>query len=342
MAKIWDSLIVGGGIAGLQAAIQLGRYGDHVIVIDSGYGRSTLCRSYHNILGWPDGVSGEELRSKGRKQAESFGVEFVLDEIVEARNCSFVNAGENVSAIANFNTSSDANPDPDSNIGSYPTGAKQGRFELVGKSGERYWGQTLLLATGLLDRFPNLPGLVPCFGMTVYVCPDCDGFEIKDKSTIIMGAGDVGAEMALLLADSASEMVYVNHERKQVKAEALEKLKHKGINHVQEEIAEVLSDGNGKFEGVKLVNGKILDGERGFIAFGGNHVKSELAKQLGVERLENRHLLADPRTKMTNVRHVWAAGDVGVHAEQVTIAMGEGTQAAVWMHKALVKSQAAF
>jgi thioredoxin reductase (NADPH) len=298
--QIWDSLIVGGGIAGLQAAIQLGRYGQSVLVIDSGYGRSTLCRSYHNILGWPDGVSGEELRSKGRKQAEALGVKFVLDEIVEA------------------------------------TGAEQGRFELAGKSGERYQGQTLLLATGLMDRFPDLPGLVPCFGMTVYVCPDCDGYEIKDKSTIIMGAGDVGAEMALLLAHLASDMVYVNHERKQVKAEVLKKLKHKGINHVQEEIAEVLSDGNGKFEGVKLANGEIIEGERGFIAFGGNHVKSELAKQLGVERLENRHLLADPRTKMTNVRHVWAAGDVGVHAEQVTIAMGEGTQAAVWMHKAKV------
>jgi thioredoxin reductase (NADPH) len=300
--QIWDSIIVGGGIAGLQAAIQLGRYGQSVLVIDSGYGRSTLCRSYHNILGWPDGVSGEELRSKGRKQAEALGVKFVLDEIVEA------------------------------------TGAEQGRFELAGKSGERYQGQTLLLATGLMDRFPDLPGLVPCFGMTVYVCPDCDGYEIKDKSTIIMGAGDVGAEMALLLAHLASDMVYVNHERKQVKAEVLKKLKHKGINHVQEEIAEVLSDGNGKFEGVKLANGEIIEGERGFIAFGGNHVKSELAKQLGVERLENRHLLADPRTKMTNVRHVWAAGDVGVHAEQVTIAMGEGTQAAVWMHKALVQS----
>jgi thioredoxin reductase (NADPH) len=314
MKQIWDSLIVGGGMAGLQAAIQLGRYGDRVLVIDSGYGRSSLCRSYHNILGWPDGVGGEELRSKGRKQAESFGVEFVLDEIVEA------------SSSANTN----------------PIGAEQGRFELVGKSGERYQGQTLLLATGLMDRFPDLPGLVPCFGLTVYVCPDCDGYEIKDRSTIIMGAGDVGAEMALLLADLASVMVYVNHERKQVKAEALEKLKNKGIDHVQEEIAEVLSDGNGKFEGVKLASGKILEAERGFIAFGGNHVKSELAKQLGVERLENRHLVADPRTKMTNVRHLWAAGDVGVHSEQVTIAMGEGTQAAIWIHKALVQSDATF
>jgi thioredoxin reductase (NADPH) len=118
--QIWDSLIVGGGIAGLQAAIQLGRYGQSVLVIDSGYGRSTLCRSYHNILGWPDGVSGEELRTKGRKQAEALGVQFVLDEIVEASK-------------------------------------EQGRFELVGKSGVRYQGQTLLLATGLMDRFPDLP-----------------------------------------------------------------------------------------------------------------------------------------------------------------------------------------
>jgi thioredoxin reductase (NADPH) len=301
--QIWDSLIIGGGIAGLQAAIQLGRYGHRVLVIDSGYGRSTLCRSYHNILGWPDGVSGEELRSRGRKQAEAVGVKFVLDEVVEAGSSANVNSGS--------------------------------RFQLIGKSGERYEGQTLLLATGLLDRFPNLPGLVQCFGVTVYVCPDCDEYEIRDKSTIVMGAGDVGAEMALLLADSASKIVYVNHERKPVKAEALDKLKKKGIDHVQEEIVEVLSDVD-QIKCVKLANGEILEAERGFIAFGGNHVKTELAKQLGVERLENKHLLADPRTKMTNVRHVWAAGDIGVHAEQVTIAMGEGTMAAVWMHKALM------
>ena len=73
----YDSMIVGGGIAGLQAAIQLGRYEHRVLVIDAGYGRSTLCKSYHNLLGWPDGVSGEELRRLGRLQAEKLGVTFV-------------------------------------------------------------------------------------------------------------------------------------------------------------------------------------------------------------------------------------------------------------------------
>ncbi|MEC0247881.1 FAD-dependent oxidoreductase, partial [Paenibacillus chitinolyticus] len=72
----YDSIIVGGGIAGLQAAIQLGRYGHRVLVIDAGYGRSTLCANYHNVLGYPDGISGEELRRTGRGQAEALGVAF--------------------------------------------------------------------------------------------------------------------------------------------------------------------------------------------------------------------------------------------------------------------------
>ncbi|MDF2814754.1 MAG: FAD-dependent pyridine nucleotide-disulfide oxidoreductase, partial [Paenibacillus sp.] len=79
-----DGIIVGGGIAGLQAALQLGRYGYRVLVIDAGRGRSTLCRSYHNILGWPDGISGAELRRLGKQQAQAVGVKFVTDEITHA------------------------------------------------------------------------------------------------------------------------------------------------------------------------------------------------------------------------------------------------------------------
>ena len=78
-----DCIIIGGGIAGLQAAIQLGRYSAYdLLVIDKGYGRSTICRSYNNILGWPEGVSGEQLRSMGRRHAQAYGVPFVHDTIV--------------------------------------------------------------------------------------------------------------------------------------------------------------------------------------------------------------------------------------------------------------------
>ncbi|MDF2668297.1 MAG: pyridine nucleotide-disulfide oxidoreductase [Paenibacillus sp.] len=299
-----DGIIVGGGIAGLQAALQLGRYGHRVMVIDAGYGRSTLCRSYHNILGWPNGVSGTELRRLGRQQAEAVGVRFADDLIVQASPLDAAGTG----------------------------------FALTGQAdgGRVYTGRTLLLATGILDRFPVLEGLERCLGKTIYVCPDCDGYEIRGKRTLVLGSGEVGAQMALVLKHWTDELVYVNHEQAVISPEAAKELDRQHIACVSEPIERILETNDGSFEGVLLsASRRIIAGERGFIAFGGNRVHSLLAEQLGVERLENRHIVTDPRTKMTNITNVWAAGDVAVHAEQVTIAMGEGSQAAIWMNKAL-------
>ncbi|MBP1154440.1 MULTISPECIES: NAD(P)/FAD-dependent oxidoreductase [unclassified Paenibacillus] len=304
---MYDCMIVGGGIAGLQAAIQLGRYRHQVLVVDKGRGRSTLCRSYHNVLGWPDGIAGSELRRLGRQQAERLGVSFRQDEAVAA--------------------------------------AKFGEdFEIsLSDGGASVQSRTLLIATGITDRYPPLPGLEETLGLSVYVCPDCDGYEVSDKRTIVMGAGNVGAEMALTLHYWTNRIVFVNHERTAVGSEKLDKLKQRGIVVEETEIAQVLSGqggAEGTFGGVRLTDGRIIDGERGFIAFGGNAVHTEWAASLGLERLENKHIVTDPRTKMTRVPGVWAAGDIGVHSEQLTIAMGEGAQAAIWMHKELLKRTA--
>ncbi|TDG00514.1 NAD(P)/FAD-dependent oxidoreductase [Paenibacillus piri] len=302
-ASDFDCIIIGGGIAGLQGAIQLGRYKHRVLVADKGYGRSTLCRSYHNVLGWPDGVSGEELRRLGRQQAERLGVQFMQGEVTRL-------GGE---------------------AGSFQVG-------IQGQSRDLTAG-TLLLATGLLDRFPPLPGLIECLGISVYVCPDCDGYETSGRQTVVIGAGDVGASMALALNYWTHTIVYVNHEAAAapISSKLLERLADRGIAYFDQPIVEVVAKGDGAFHGVRLANGRHIAGERGFIAFGGNEVQSSLAAQLKIERLENKHIVADPRTKMTSVHGVWAAGDVGVHAEQLTIAMGEGAQAAIWIHKELLK-----
>ncbi|WP_106765924.1 NAD(P)/FAD-dependent oxidoreductase [Paenibacillus faecalis] len=294
-----DCIIVGGGIAGLQAAIQLGRYSAYnVLVIDNGKGRSTLCRNYHNILGWPDGISGEKLRSLGKKQAESVGVQFAHDTVkrAEAHNRSFV---------------------------------------LTGESGKPYSTKTLLLATGLTDRFPNIPGLVSTLGRTIYVCPDCDGYEIENRKTLVLGAGNSGADMALLLRDRTDDITYINHEKTAVDHGRIEQLNDKGIGYVEKEIVEVECQGDGMIRGVKLEDGEALPAERGFISFGGNQVHSELAAQLGAELEHNRHVKADPRSKMTSVKNVWVAGDLGVHSQLTTVAMGDGATAAIWIHKAL-------
>ncbi|WP_166242037.1 NAD(P)/FAD-dependent oxidoreductase [Paenibacillus turpanensis] len=300
---MYDCIIVGGGIAGLQAAIQLGRYGRNVMVIDAGEGRSLLCHRYGNILGYPDGVDGAYLREVGRAQAESYGTRFVADKVVRAARLS---GGEG--------------------------------FRVFGESTLREGEESraLLLATGIADRFPELPGLRECFGISVYICPDCDGYEVRGKRTVVLGAGDAGARMALTLTYYTDELIFVNHEKELVREDLREKLAKKQIEVVNESAAEIVQ-ANGGFNGIRLSGGKVITGDKAFIAFGGNKVKSDLASDLGAERLESRHIVTDPRTKMTSVRGLWAAGDIGVHSEQLVIAMAEGHQAAIWMHKYLME-----
>ncbi|MEX2460052.1 MAG: NAD(P)/FAD-dependent oxidoreductase [Paenibacillaceae bacterium] len=299
---LYDCIIIGGGIAGLQAAIQLGRYQHKVLVVDSGHGRSTLCQSYHNLLGWPEGISGEKLRKLGRVHAESYGIDFIEDTVTQVRK---------------------------SELG----------FDFMLKlSSVHYESRTLLLATGVLDRFPAFPELIPCLGLTVYVCPDCDGYEIRDKRTIVMGSGETGAEMALVLYPYTQDLVYINHEMQVVKEATLHKLAEKGISYYAEIMKGIRSNTAGHFQGVQLQKGLFIEAERGFIAFGGNEVRTQLAEQLGIKCMDNKHIITDPRSKMTSVANVWAAGDVGIHAEQVSVAMGEGSLSAIWIHKALAGS----
>jgi thioredoxin reductase (NADPH) len=304
---MYDCIIVGGGIAGLQASIQLGRYRRMVLLIDRGDGRSAICRNYHNVLGYPEGVSGQTLRELGRRQAASYGVEIIQGDATEAAR------------------------------------RKDGSFTITccdeASDQKAYEGRTVLLATGVMDRIPVLDGLRPALGLTVFVCPDCDGFETEGKRTVVLGSGNTGAHMALTLTYFCNTLTYVNHEKQPIDEHVRKKLKEAGIVTHDEPIKAVLLEGaeeEGRFSGVKLASGETVSGERGFIAFGGNEVRSDLARQLHVERLENRHIMTDPRSKMTNVAGVWAAGDVAVHSEQLTIAMGEGQQAAIWMHKWLL------
>lgn len=296
----YDCLIIGGGIAGLQAAIQLGRYKRSVLVIDASWGRSTICRSYHNILGWPDGVAGHKLRELAKQHVAPYNVNFHYGKVMEAEK---------------------------NDLG----------FTVTDETGNQFSGKCILLATGVMDRLPDLPGLLPCLGLTVYVCPDCDGYEISNKKTIVMGAGKTGATMALTLTYWTDDITYINHEQSDPGADLAKRLADKNIAYVNEPIKRILTENEWEFRGVELAGGKRLDADRGFVAFGGNKVNSDLAQQLGVERLENKHILVDPRTKMTNVANVWAAGDVVAHSELVTVAMGEGSQAAIWIQKKLLE-----
>jgi thioredoxin reductase len=298
----YQCIIIGGGIAGLQAAIQLGRYNHNIAVIDKGEGRSTLCRCYHNVLGWPDGIDGMKLRSLGRKHAEKYGVQFIKDEILTVNKTD------------------------------------EGHFILKGHKDQKYECQYLLIATGITDNLPlDIPNLKECLGLTIYICPDCDGYEVKDKKLVVAGAGDVGANMALTLSYWTNQIIYLNSDKKEISKSVLHQLKEKNIEVITEKVIQVETETEGKFSAFITSSGTKINGDCGFLAFGGNKVNSELLKQLGVERLENLHIAADPRSKETNVPNVWVAGDIGAHSELLTVAMGEGAQSAIWMHKRILE-----
>lgn len=297
--KKTECIVIGGGIAGLQAAIQLGRYRHQVVVIDSNQGRSTLCKCYHNILGWPDGVSGEEIRRLGKQHAEKYDVMFIQDTVMTLK--------------------------------------KEGTcFYLKTENNVEWEAKTIFLATGLVDHLPKLANLSDCLGISIYVCPDCDGYEISGKKTIVMGSGNTGADMAITLTYWSTDIIFVNHDCSQVDDTKLDTLHTYKIQVINESIDKVLIDENKEFSGIQLKNNKIIKAERGFMAFSGNKINSVLAEQLGVTLSENKHVLVNPRTKETNILGVWAGGDVVAHSEQVTIAMGDGSQAAIWIHKNLL------
>lgn len=294
-----DCIIIGGGIAGIQAAIQLGRYKHNIIVIDSSQGRSSIAKAYHNILGWPDGVSGKQLRTLGRQHAEKFGVEF-LDDTVTALE------------------------------------KKQDKFFIQTKNDRQYQAKMIFLGTGITDNIPPIKNIYPTLGTSTYICPDCDGYEIMDKQTVVLGGGNTGAGMALTLLYWSKDIIYVNHLKSKIDDDYKEKLKENQIPVIEEEVCEVHVDDKQQLTGIELVSGKIIEAEKAFTAFKGNKLNNDLALQLGVQVNENKHVLIHPRTKETNIKGVWAGGDLVAHSEQVTISMGDGTQAAIWIHKRLL------
>lgn len=296
----WDCIIIGGGIAGLQAAIQMGRSQHKCLVIDSKEdGRSTLCKDYRNILGWPEGISGEDLRARGQEHAKQTGIQFLNEHVTKLK--------------------------------------KSGNYLHVQTANHEFKTHTLLLATGITDRIPSIPNLKECLGMTIYICTDCDGYEVVDKPTLVLGSGESGANFALSLLYWTDQITYINHEKAEIEDDLRKKLEENGISYIEETIESVEKAGESDLKGVLLVDGRFIEGDRAFISFGGNEVHTALAKQLGIDVLNNRHIHVDPRTKETNVENVWAAGDIVAHSEQATIAMGEATQAAIWIHKRLMK-----
>src|SRR4026208_849714 len=138
-----EVIIVGAGPAGLSAAVYLARAKRDTLLIDSGKSMARWEPDVQNYLGFPDGVSGDDLLAHGRAQAERFGSEFAQDEIADV-------------------------------------GGSKGDFTLEGKS-RSYHPSRLLLATGIYHVPPDIDGVEECLGHSMFFCKDCDGVRVEGK-----------------------------------------------------------------------------------------------------------------------------------------------------------------
>ncbi|MFD2371803.1 NAD(P)/FAD-dependent oxidoreductase [Brevibacillus sp. GCM10020057] len=295
----YDTIIVGGGIGGLQTAIQLARNKRRVAVLDVRGGRSTVAKAYRNVLGFQGGVSGETLRRIGREQAVRYGAMLLQEEVVRLET----------NGDGSFYVYTKLRTDP-------------------------LQSRTLVMATGICDPFPDIPGIGECLGISIFLCPDCDGYETVAQNTAVIGALPQALEMADELSFYTSGICIVNHARSEVEPAVKHELARKGYRLADEKVTRLLHV-DGALQSLELSSGRRLDVTRAFLAFPGARPQTDLLRSFSIRFNEKGHVQTNPRTKETDHPNVWAVGDIAEHSQQVAIAMGDGAQAAIWIQKRL-------
>ena len=321
---VFDCVIVGGGPAGLSAAVNVGRFRRSVLVVDDRDGRSLWSQTTRNYLGFPDGIPAADIRLLGRRQAAKYGARFLLGRVTGAER-----AGELFRLRVEGSSGGDGAAGTDTNV---TRDEELGRAlgEVRADGSEQILARTVILATGVRDPFPRFPGWHECVGRSLFWCILCDGFETIDRAVGVVGDDEEAIEMALDLLDYTSNVTIASGEAGgfSVPESRLADLAENGIATHAARVASYPNT-NGRIEALVLddADHTRLPVDMVFTV----HVpraRNELARQLGVELNAIGQIVVDTE-QHTNVNGVYAAGDAtSVHDHQVSAAVHEGNQAA--------------
>ena len=300
----YDTLIVGGGPAGLSAALHLTWHNRKVLVFDRRTGPLffTLTK-LENVPGMP-AQSGVQIMKSLRQQAEEMGAELKRGNVTKV-------SGE------------------------------VGNFSLELETGETFTGKTLLLATGVARYHPTIEGeyqqcLRYAGKCNMYYCPDCEAPEIDGKNTLVVGvgsgAGAVGT--AKHLHDHSSQLTLLLTGETELREQDKAWLDERDIKVYKGEITN-FEGKKGCLDALTLENGTRLEYEAYFVS-SPNIPRTDLAEQLGIPIVKSGH--AEPKTQRgnTEVEGVWIAGDLRPMTQQVSIALGTGNIAAVHIDQYLL------
>jgi len=290
---MFDVLVVGGGPAGLSAALMLGRCRRRVLVCDFGLPRNRRSRALHGYL-TRDGVAPPELNDLGRRELASYGVEFRCVGVTAARR--------------------------------EPTS-----FRISLANGAEEEGRYLLIATGVVDDLPAIPGFEDCYGRSIFHCPYCDGWESRDRRMAAFGRGKPVVGLALGLRTWSGDIIVCTHGAR-LEREAVERLSRNGIEVRGERIA-AIDHRDGELTRVVFEGGGAIDRDVLFFTTA-QHPQSPLAAALGCT-MTRRGVVRTGMLSDTNVERVFVAGDASRDAQFAVVAAAEGVKAALAINRAL-------
>jgi thioredoxin reductase len=286
-----DVIIVGGGAAGLNAALVLGRARRSVLVCDNGQPRNAVAEQMHGFLS-RDGTPPATLLELAREELKQYpSVELMSTHVHQA------------------------------------TPTSEG-FCVTSDSGERFMGKRLLLANGVRDRLPSIENLAEYWGRSVFVCPFCDGWEFRDRKIAVYGKGKEAVDLAQELYGWSNDVtVCTESGSESVTARQRRWLEATKCRLVDGPLRRLVGDDNGVLAALELENRERLSCDALFLS-APLRQSCSIAKALGCKINSASSVVVDEKCR-TNVRGCYAAGDAVTSVHQVILAASSGVKAAI-------------
>lgn len=293
---IFEVIIVGGSFSGLAAGMTLGRSLRKVLIIDSGKPCNLKAPYSHNFI-TQDGIPPAEIAAIARGQVAKYDTVSFIDGT--ATSCIKGERG----------------------------------FKIQTEDGRTFTGEKLIFATGIKDVMPDIPGYTDCWGTSVFHCPYCHGYEIKNKKTGILDNGDPAFEFAVLLSNWTSQLTLYTNGKTTLSEEQTAKLQQRNIEMIETEIKQ-FEHADGVLHGIALMDGKKFPIEALYVS--SSFVQHcTIPELLGCELTEEGYINVDAAQK-TSVPGVFACGDNCVRMRSIANAVSMGTTAGMVVNREII------
>jgi len=304
-----DVVVIGGGAAGLNGALILARSRRSVVVIDSGSPRNAPAEAVHGLLAL-DGTPPAELLRRGREQVRQYGGRVVHGEVVSAEPAA-------------------------------PSAAGDLRFTVTLADGRGITARRVLVATGLTDVLPAIPGLAQHWGHSVVHCPYCHGWEVRDEPIGVIATGAASIGHALLFRQLTEDLTYFTHGT-DLDEDSRARFTARGIRIIDTPVTEVVNDENGALAWVRLADCQMVP--RRVLAVGPQmqaRTQGLEGLNLPMQDLPNMgRAFAAGMAGTTEVPGVWVAGNATDPAAQVGASAAAGALAAANINSTLAIADA--